>query len=95
MNVRELAETIGRAANNYAASCEVISITRFGEDGSSIKLTVDAGYDGEKHEECLSLNPNDRKVDTAFMDKEEYQVCKNMTQLEYREHKAKQEGAAL
>ena len=95
MNVRELAATIARAADQYSASCEVLSVSRWGTDGAAIKLTVDAGYDGETHEQVLHLNRDDRKVDTAFMSKEELQACKNMTQLEYREYRAGKEGAAL
>ena len=61
MNVRELAATITRAADGYAASCEVLSVSRWGADGSAIKLTVDAGYDGETHEQVLYLNRKDKK----------------------------------
>ncbi len=61
MNVKELAATITRAADGYAASCEVLSVSRFGADGSAVRLTVDAGYDGETHEQVLHLKRKDRE----------------------------------
>ena len=63
MNVRELAITLSKAAAGYGDNCEVISVSRFGVDGTCIKLIVDAGDDGDSHEQLLYLDKRKRDDD--------------------------------
>ena len=63
MNVRELSIVLSKAAGGYADTCEVISISRFGVDGSSMKIVVDAGFDGDTHEQILFLHPGARRIE--------------------------------